>query len=90
MKLVFEINYEDMFDKKYGCIYVGGEMNVHPDNVDSNSLTFFLLESFVEQYGYSPSDLIYFRDLGKNLVECLHLVSSDYDVAYDEYQILYI
>jgi hypothetical protein len=45
---------------------------------------FFLLESIVEQYGYSPSDLIYSRDLGKNLVEGLHLVSSDYDVAYDE------
>jgi len=41
MKLVFEINYGDMFDKKYRCIYVGGEMDVHPDNVNPDSLTFF-------------------------------------------------
>jgi len=31
----------------------GGEMVVHPDSVDQNSLTFSLLESIVEQYGYS-------------------------------------
>jgi hypothetical protein len=36
----------------------------------------------VEQYGYSPGDLIYFRDPDKNLVEGLYLISLDYDVAY--------
>jgi hypothetical protein len=44
----------------------------------------------VEQYGYGPSDLIYFRDPEKNLVDGLHLVSSDYDVAYNVSKILYI
>jgi hypothetical protein len=39
-------------------------MDVHPDN-----MTFFQIESIVEQYGYSPSDLIYFRDPTKNLVD---------------------
>jgi hypothetical protein len=36
----------------------------------------------VEQYGYCPCDLIYFRDPTKDLVVGLHLVSSDYDMAY--------
>jgi len=36
----------------------------------------------VEQYGYSPGDLIYFKDHNKYLVVGLHLVSLDYDVAY--------
>jgi hypothetical protein len=61
---------------------MGVGMDVHPDNVDLDNLTFFQLESIVEQYRYSPSDLIYFRDLEKNLVEGLDLVSSNYDVSY--------
>jgi hypothetical protein len=36
----------------------------------------------VEQYGYSPDDLIYLRNPNKDLVVGLHLVSSYYDVAY--------
>jgi hypothetical protein len=70
--------------KKYGIIYTGGggEMVVHPDSVDPDSLTFSLFESIVKQYGYSPGDLIYFRDPNKGLVVGLHLVSSDYDVDY--------
>jgi hypothetical protein len=57
-------------------------MVVHRDSVDSDSLTFSVLEFIVEQYGYSPGDLIYFRDPNKDLVVGLHLVSSDYDVDY--------
>jgi hypothetical protein len=38
---VFEINYGSRFDRKYGCIYVGGQMDVHPKNVDPDNLTFF-------------------------------------------------
>jgi hypothetical protein len=41
MKLVFKINYGGRFDRKYGCIYMGGEMDVHLDNVDLDNLTFF-------------------------------------------------
>jgi len=36
----------------------------------------------VEQYGYNPRDLIYFKDPNKDLVVGLHLVSSDYNVHY--------
>jgi hypothetical protein len=82
LKLVFEINYGGRFDRKYGCIYVGGQVDVHPDNVDPDNVSFILKESIVGQYGYSPGDLIYFRDHTKDLVDGLQLVSSDYDVAY--------
>jgi hypothetical protein len=82
MKLVFEINYGGRFDRKYGCIYVGGQVDVHPDNVDPDNVSFVMIKSIVGQYGYSPGDLIYFRDPTKDLVDGLQLVSSDYDVAY--------
>jgi hypothetical protein len=82
MKMVFEINYGGRFDKKYGCIYMGGQVDVHPDNVDLDNMSFVLIEFIVGQYGYSPGDLIYFRDPTKNLVDGLQLVSLDYDVAY--------
>jgi hypothetical protein len=82
MKLVFEINYRGKFDRKYGCIYVGGQVDVHLDNVDPDNVSFIVIEYIVGQYGYSPSDLIYFRDPTKDLVDGLQLVSSDYDVAY--------
>jgi hypothetical protein len=71
MKLVFEINFRGRFDKKFGCIYVGGQMDVHPDEVDPDNMTFFQIESIVKQYGYSLGDLIYFRDPTKNLVDGL-------------------
>jgi hypothetical protein len=57
-------------------------MVIHPENVDPDSFTFSMLESIVEQYGYNPGDLVYFRDPNKDLVVGLHLVSSDYDVHY--------
>jgi hypothetical protein len=57
-------------------------MVVHPQSVDPDIFTFSMLESIVEQYGYNPGDLIYFRDPNKDLVVGLHLVSSDYDVHY--------
>jgi len=40
MKLVFEINYEGRFERKCGCIYVGGQMDVHLEHVDLNNMTF--------------------------------------------------
>jgi hypothetical protein len=61
---------------------VGGQVDVHPEHVDPDNMTFVLIEPILGQYGYSPSDLIYFRDPTKNLVDGLQLVSSDYDVAY--------
>jgi len=63
-------------------VFMWGQMDVHPDNVDPNNMTFVLIESILGQYGYSPCDLIYVRDPTKNLVDGLQLVSSDYDVAY--------
>lgn len=82
MKLVFEINYGGRFNRAYGVIYSGGEMVIHAESVDPDSFTFSMLESIVEQYGYNPGGLVYFRDPNKDLVMCLHLVSSDYDVHY--------
>lgn len=82
MKLVFDINHEGRFDRKCGCIYVGGQVDVHPEHVDPDNMTFVLIESILGQYGYSPGDLIYVRDHTKNLVDGLQLLSSDYDVAY--------
>jgi hypothetical protein len=57
-------------------------MVVHPGSIDLDSLTFSMLESIVEQYGYSLGDLIYYRDPNKDLVVDLHLVSSNYNVDY--------
>jgi hypothetical protein len=78
MKLVFEINYGGRFDRKYGCIYVGGQVDVHPNNVDPDNMTFVLIESILEQYGYSSGNLIYVRDPTKNLMDGLQLVSSGF------------
>jgi hypothetical protein len=82
MKLVFEINYGGRFDRKCGCIYVGDQVDVHPEHVDPDNMTFVLIESILRQYGYSPGDLIYVRDPTKNLMDGFQLLSSDYDVAY--------
>jgi hypothetical protein len=71
MKLVFEINFGGRFDRKFGCIYVGGQMDVHLDEVDLDNMTFFQIESIVELYRYSPGDLIYSRNPTKNLVDGL-------------------
>lgn len=57
-------------------------MDVHPEHVDPDNMTFVLIESILGQYGYNPGDLIYVRDPTKNLVDGLQLLSSDYDVAY--------
>jgi len=46
MKLVFQINYGGRFDRKYGCIYAGGEMDIHPNSVDPDSLIFSLLRVY--------------------------------------------
>jgi hypothetical protein len=82
MKLVFAINHRGRFDRKCGCIYVGGQVDVHLEHVDPDNMTFVLIESILGQYGYSPGDLIYVRDHTKNLVDGLQLLSSYYDVAY--------
>lgn len=82
MKLVFEINHRGRFDRKYGCIYVGDQVDVHLEHVDPDNMTFVLIESVLRQYRYSPSDLIYVRDPTKNLVDGLQLLSLDYDMAY--------
>ncbi len=34
-------------------------MVVHPGSIDLDSLTFSMLESIVEQYGYNLGDLVY-------------------------------
>jgi hypothetical protein len=57
-------------------------MEVHHENVDTDKLTFFELEAFVEKYGYIPCDLLYFKDPDKSLVDGLFLISLDYDVVY--------
>jgi hypothetical protein len=31
---VFEINYGGKFDRKHGCIYVGGQFDVYNKSVD--------------------------------------------------------
>jgi hypothetical protein len=82
MKLVFEINYSNRFDRKCGCIYVGGQVDVHLEHVNQDNMTFVLIESILGQYGYNLGDLIYVKDPTKNLVDGLQLLSSDYDVAY--------
>jgi hypothetical protein len=66
---VFEINYGGRFDRKCRCIYVGGQVDVHPEHVDPDNMTFVLIESILGQYGYSPGDLFYVRDPTKNLVD---------------------
>jgi hypothetical protein len=46
-------------------------VDVHPDNVDSDNMTFVVIEFILGQYGYNPGDLIYVRDPTKNLVDGL-------------------
>jgi hypothetical protein len=34
MQLVFEVNYEEKFDRKHGCIYVRVQLEVYDKSVD--------------------------------------------------------
>jgi hypothetical protein len=81
-RLVFEIHYGGRFNKTIGCEYVGGEVAVHTESVDPDELSYFELEAIYRPYGYNLEDLIYFQELGKSLVDGLHLITSDHNVLF--------
>jgi hypothetical protein len=82
MQLVFEVNYGGKFDRKHGCIYVGGQLDVYDQTVDPEQLTFFQLENIMKNYGYKHGDLLYFKIPEKSLAEGLSLISSDFDILF--------
>jgi hypothetical protein len=79
-ELVVEVHYGGRFDRRFGCVYVGGEVEVHHEKVDLDKLSYFEIEGICKKYGYRPGDLMYFKDPGKSLVDGLYLITSDHDV----------
>jgi len=69
-ELVVEVHYGGRFDRRFGCVYVGGEVEVHHEKV----------EGICKKYGYRSWDLMYFKDPRKSLVDGLYLITSDHDV----------
>ncbi|XP_059431694.1 uncharacterized protein LOC132165226 [Corylus avellana] len=61
---------------------MGGEVIVHGEGYDPDTLSFFELEDICKDYGYKPGDLIYVREPDKTLMGGLHLISSDADVLF--------
>lgn len=54
--------YIDVYDKPY----------------NPECLSFFKVKKIVKSYGYNTKDLIYYKELGKNLNDVLKLVSLDH------------
>jgi len=80
-ELVVEVHYGGRFDRRFdGCVYVGGEVEVHHEKVDLDKLSYFEIEGICKKYGYKSGDLMYFKDPGKSLVDGLYLITSDHDV----------
>jgi hypothetical protein len=79
-ELVVEVHYGGRFDRRFGCVYVGGEVGVHHEKVDLDKLSYFEIEGICKKYGYKSGDLMYFKNPGKSLVDDLYLITSDHDV----------
>jgi hypothetical protein len=79
-ELVVEIHYKGRFDRRFGCVYVGGEVEMHHEKVNLDKLSYFKIEGICKEYGYRTGDLMYFKDPGKSLVNGLYLITSDHDV----------
>jgi hypothetical protein len=79
-ELVVEVHYGGRFDRRFGCVYVGGEVEVHHEKVDLDKLLYFEIEGICKEYGYRSGDLINFKDPRKSLVDGLYLITSDHDV----------
>jgi hypothetical protein len=79
---VFEVHYGGRFDRTVGCQYMGGEVVVHTESVDSDELSHFELEAICRPYGYKLKDLIFFLDPGESLANGLHLITSDHNVLF--------
>lgn len=60
--MMWEINFGGRLDMKYGCIYVGGETAVEDGVYDVDKFYLFDFEGIVKQYGYKPSDLLYYKN----------------------------
>jgi len=81
-KLVVEVHFGGRFDWSFGCVYSGGEVEVHNINVDLDKLSYFETEDICKEYGYRVRDLMYFKDPAKSLADGLHLITSDHDVLF--------
>jgi hypothetical protein len=79
---VFEVHYGGRFDKTVECQYMGGEVVVHTESVESDELSHFELEAIYRPYGYKSGDLIFFLDPGESLANGLHLITSDHNVLF--------
>jgi hypothetical protein len=79
-ELVVGVHYGGRFDRRFGCVYVGGEVEVHHEKVDLDKLSYFEIEVICKKYGYRSWDLMYFKNPRKSLVDGLYLITSDHDV----------
>jgi hypothetical protein len=51
-ELVVEVHYGGRFNWRFGCVYVGGEVEVHHEKVDLDKLSYFEIEGICNKYRY--------------------------------------
>ncbi|XP_062166992.1 uncharacterized protein LOC133873286 [Alnus glutinosa] len=85
-KFVVEVHFGGRFDWSFGCVYLGGEIEVHKVSVDLDKLSYFEIENICKEYGYKAEDLMYFKDPAKSLADGLHLITYGHDVLFLSYR----
>ncbi|KAB1202479.1 hypothetical protein CJ030_MR8G006230 [Morella rubra] len=78
----FEVHQDGKFNRYDGCNYENETVNVHGEPYDPYCLSFFEVEDIVKNYGYKSGDLSYYKESSIDLVDGLHLLSSDQDVLW--------
>jgi hypothetical protein len=49
---VVEIHYGGRFNQRFGCEYLGGQVEVHKHSIDPDKLSYFEIEDICKEYGY--------------------------------------
>lgn len=78
--VIFRVHHGGGFDRRYKCIYVGGDIGLYEESYDLDRLSFFEIETVARKFGYQPGDLIYYREPNRDLDDGLVLLTSDADV----------
>jgi len=81
-KLVVEVHFGGRFDRSFGCVYSGGEVECTKLVLTLINYHTLKLKIYVKNYGYRVGDLMYFKDPAKSLADGLHLITSDHDVLF--------
>ncbi|KAE8076643.1 hypothetical protein FH972_015280 [Carpinus fangiana] len=80
-RVTFRAHYGSTFDRKYNCIYIGGETELVDDNFELGRLSFIELGKMLNPFGYQQGDMIYYLQLDKSLDDGLVLLTSNDSVV---------